>query len=103
MKPLPLVLIAGLALLPAAALAGDATSAGAQQAIAAAEAKISAAAAMQNQWFATMAAFRAAKAAERKGDYAAAEAAAAEAGKLADLSIAQARRQKALWQSEAVR
>ncbi|KDM68491.1 MULTISPECIES: hypothetical protein [Acidiphilium] len=75
----------------------------AARAIAAAAAKMKTAAALEDQWTPTVAAFKAAKAADAAGDYAKAEASAKRAEALAAASIAQARSQKHLWRNEVPR
>ncbi|HEX7389479.1 MAG TPA: hypothetical protein VF286_05170 [Acidiphilium sp.] len=96
MKPFG-VAVMMLLVLPGVAMADGATKAGADQDIALAKAKMQAAAALGNQWTPTEAAFKRAEAAEQKGDFAAAQKAAARARQLADLSIGQATAQKKLW------
>ena len=75
----------------------------AARAIAGAAAKMKTAGALDNQWTPTVAAFKAAKAADAAGDYAKAEASAKRAEALAAASIVQAHSQKHLWQNEAPR
>lgn len=101
MKPVILILI-GLTF-PLAASAAGATRASAAHAIALAKAKLRVAASMNDQWTPTIAAFRQAEAAERKGDFATAQAKAMRARKLADLSIRQAETQRKLWVNEVPR
>ncbi|MCU4159472.1 hypothetical protein AiwAL_05055 [Acidiphilium sp. AL] len=101
MKPIVAILIA-LAL-PAAASAAGATKASAAREIALAKAKLRVAASMNDQWTPTVAALKQAETAERKGDFATAQAKAMRARKLAELSIAQAMQQKKLWVNEVPR
>lgn len=91
-----------LAMLPGIALAAEVSKARADHEIAAAKASIDRAAALGDQWTATITAFKAAKAAEQKGDFSAAETQAKQARKLAELSIRQATVQKKLWRNEVV-
>lgn len=93
------LLAGGITLVPVLALAGTATKADADRAIAAAQAKMTIAAGMHDQWTATAAAFKSAKAAAAKGDFATAAAQGQRAERLAALSIAQARSQKTAWQA----
>ena len=90
-------------MLPGIALATGASKSDADHEIAAAKTSIDRAAALNDQWTSTIAAFRAAKAAARKGDFAEASAQAKRARGLADVSIEQAIEQKKLWHDEAVR
>ncbi|MDD2876085.1 MAG: hypothetical protein PHT60_02530 [Acidiphilium sp.] len=102
MKRLGAAVLLSVMICPVVALAGSATKASADHAIASAQTKMKIAASNQDQWIATVDAFKAAKAAEQKGDFAIAEAEAKHAATLADLSIAQAKAQKKLWQNEIV-
>jgi hypothetical protein len=91
-----------LAMLPSIALSAEASKASADHEIAAAKSSIDQAAALGDQWTATMTAFKTAKAAEQKGNFSAAEAQAKQARVLAELSIKQATAQKKLWRNEVV-
>lgn len=84
-----------LAAHPAMAASGD--NSAAKAAIAAAAAQMKIAAGLGDQWTPTVARFKAARAAEAKGDFAAAETAARQAEALAKASIVQARGQQKLW------
>ena len=91
-----------LTMLPGIALAAEASRASADHEIAAAKVFIDQAAALNDQWTPTIAAFKAAKAAEQKGDFPAAETQAKQARMFAELSIKQATAQKKLWRNEVV-
>lgn len=91
-----------LASLPAVGQAENATKASAEQGIAKAKVALLHAAALNDQWTATVAAFKAAQAAAQKGDYVAATTQAKRARMLAGLSIAQATAQQKLWRNEVV-
>ena len=96
MKRMALVVAAAVLGLGVAHAAGKVDAA---RAIAGAAAKMKIAAALDDQWTPTIAAFKTAKAADAAGDYAKAEASAKRAEALAAASIAQARSQKRLWQN----
>lgn len=101
MKWAGIVLI--VALLPVVAQAGHVSGASAHETIARAKVAIARAAALDDQWTATIAALKAAQAAEQRHDYDAAASKAIQARMLADLSIKQAVAQKKLWRNEVVR
>lgn len=92
-----------LAVAPAVAQAANATKASADQAIAAAKTALGRAAKLDDQWTATVAAFKAAETAMQKRDYRTALTQAKLTRRLADLSIKQATAQKTLWRNEVVR
>ena len=87
---------------PLTAKASDARTAAAH-AIAQASAQIKLAAHLNDQWPATLSAFKSAQSAQAKGDYAQAQSKALTAQTLATLSIRQARAQKKLWTNEVVK
>ncbi len=92
-----------MVLVPFLAQAGGPSKAVAAKAISNAAARIKIAEGMNDQWLSTLAAFKAAKAAEAKGDFALAQSKAMTAETLANLSIQQATVQKKLWVNEVVK
>jgi Tfp pilus assembly protein PilE len=82
------------------AWAASVSKSDAAKAISAAAATMKTAASYDNQWLETEADFKAAKAAEAKGDFALAKHKADRADTLAKLSIGQSKAQKKLWQNE---
>ncbi|MGC9269423.1 hypothetical protein [Acidiphilium sp.] len=92
---IPAVFLAG-----ASAQAATASKADAAKAISTAAATMKTAASYDNQWLETVADFKAAKAADAKGDYSTAVKKADRADTLAKLSINQSKAQKKLWQNE---
>lgn len=96
------VTVATIILMPLIAMAQSATKAEAAHAISSAATRIKQAGALDDQWIATLAAFKEAKQAQRNGDFAMAQDKAMQAEKLATLSIAQATAEKKLWVDEVV-
>jgi hypothetical protein len=103
MKKALIVVGAAMVLIPFWAQAGGASKVTAAKAIASAAARIKIAEGMNDQWLATLAAFKASKAAQAKGDFTLAQSKAATAEKLANLSIQQATMQKKVWVNEVVK
>lgn len=102
MRKTALMAVAAIMIAPLMAQAGGPSQANSAKAIASAAARIKIAAGMNDQWLATLAAFKAAKAAQAKGDFALAQSKAMTAETLANLSIQQASAQKKLWVNEVV-